>query len=156
MNNNELPLMGGLLNGPVFLSDDKIASCKTFREAVCLAWDERRSKGLTRDRLAELRDLRLREIAVLFYNMLRFVMRYGDPERQHKTSGIDPASWPIFSAGLSRSDHDLPERGRSAICFSTGNTFEAVTTPPASSTTIPRRPASACATARNSPCSDES
>lgn len=54
MNNNELPLIGGLLNGPVFLSDDKIASCKTFREAVCLAWDERRSKGMTRDRLAEL------------------------------------------------------------------------------------------------------
>jgi hypothetical protein len=55
MNNNELlPLMGGMLNGPAFLSDDKIASCKTYREAVCLAWDERRSKGMTRDRLGEL------------------------------------------------------------------------------------------------------
>ena len=53
-NSDELPLMGGVLNGPVFLSDDKIASCKTYRDAVCLAWDERRSKGMTRDRLAEL------------------------------------------------------------------------------------------------------
>lgn len=52
--NNELPLMGGVLNGPAFLSDDKIASCKTYRDAVCLAWDERRSKGMTRERLGEL------------------------------------------------------------------------------------------------------
>ena len=56
-NNTELPLMGGVLNGPVFLSDDKIASCKTYREAVCLAWDERRSKGMTRERLGQLCEL---------------------------------------------------------------------------------------------------
>lgn len=47
MNNNELPR-------PAFLPDHKIASCKTFRDAVCLAWDERSTKGMTRERLGEL------------------------------------------------------------------------------------------------------
>jgi len=55
--NNELPMMGGMVSSPAFLSAPEIAACSTFRDAVCLAWTNRRIKGMTRARLAELCDL---------------------------------------------------------------------------------------------------
>jgi hypothetical protein len=53
-NNNELPMMGGMVSSPAFLPAPEIATCSTFRDAVFLAWTKRRIKGMTRARLAEL------------------------------------------------------------------------------------------------------
>lgn len=56
-NENELPMMGGMVSSPAFLPASEIAECSTFRDAVCLAWSKRRIKGMTRSRLAELCEL---------------------------------------------------------------------------------------------------
>jgi len=55
--NNNLPLMGGMLNSPEFLPSTEVAKCASFRDAVRLAWANRRSKGMTKSTLAELCEL---------------------------------------------------------------------------------------------------
>jgi hypothetical protein len=55
--NNELPMMGGMVSSPAFLPSSEVAACSSFRDAVCLAWSQRRIKAMTRARLAELCDL---------------------------------------------------------------------------------------------------
>lgn len=51
---NDLGLMGGVVNAPAFLPNDEIARCTTYREIVRLSWAHRRSKGMTKQTLAEL------------------------------------------------------------------------------------------------------
>jgi hypothetical protein len=52
-NNNELQMMGGMLVSASFLPDSLIRECKSFREAVRLAWRLRRIKAMTQATLAE-------------------------------------------------------------------------------------------------------
>lgn len=51
---NNLPLLGGAVNGPSFLPVDEVAKCRSFREIVRLSWAHRRVKGMTQRTLAEL------------------------------------------------------------------------------------------------------
>lgn len=50
---SDLHLSGGVLNAPVFLPDDVVSKCKTFREIVRVSWAHRRVKGMTQRTLAE-------------------------------------------------------------------------------------------------------
>jgi hypothetical protein len=57
MNSEELQMMGGAVNGSGFLPTSEIAACASFRDAVLLAWSNRRIKGMTKARLAEVCEL---------------------------------------------------------------------------------------------------
>lgn len=52
--NNDLGLIGGMVNSPAFLPSEQIGKCASFRDAVRLGWANRRSKGMTKSTLAEL------------------------------------------------------------------------------------------------------
>ncbi|WP_347558543.1 XRE family transcriptional regulator [Robbsia sp. KACC 23696] len=45
------------LKGADFLPEDAVANCSTYRAAVWLAWENRRHRGMTKSRLAEVCDL---------------------------------------------------------------------------------------------------
>lgn len=47
-------MIGGTVSGPAFLANELVKECRTYREAVCLAWRQRRSKGMTQRGLSEL------------------------------------------------------------------------------------------------------
>ncbi|MBU9236217.1 helix-turn-helix transcriptional regulator [Burkholderia multivorans] len=51
---SELPLLGGAVSSPTFLSDEDVARCQSFREVVRLSWANRRVKGMTQRTLGEL------------------------------------------------------------------------------------------------------
>nr|WKF58793.1 hypothetical protein HUO10_003294 [Paraburkholderia busanensis] len=50
---NELGLVGGAVHAPAFLPDDEVSKCRTYREIVRVSWAHRRSKGMTKQTLAE-------------------------------------------------------------------------------------------------------
>jgi hypothetical protein len=62
-----------------FLPRDAIASCASFRDAVCLAWEHRAIRGMTQRTLAELLDVKASHIS----NMLNreAVDRHGKPRQ---------------------------------------------------------------------------
>ncbi|CAB3784527.1 hypothetical protein LMG28138_01827 [Pararobbsia alpina] len=47
-------MLGGSVSGPAFLANDLMTECRSYRDAVCLAWRQRRSKGMTQRGLSEL------------------------------------------------------------------------------------------------------
>lgn len=51
MNQHALPLIG-VIDGPKAVTSDVVASCKTYRQAVRMAWELRRIKGMTKQLLA--------------------------------------------------------------------------------------------------------
>lgn len=53
ISNYDLPLAFGAANGPEWLSDEVIAACSTYREAVRACWTHRRSQGMTQRTMAE-------------------------------------------------------------------------------------------------------
>lgn len=50
---NDLGLMGGVVNGPAFLSTEVVSRCTTYREIVRISWAHRRIKAMTQRSLAE-------------------------------------------------------------------------------------------------------
>ncbi|WP_148311795.1 XRE family transcriptional regulator [Paraburkholderia xenovorans] len=52
--NKSLPMVGGAVDGPSFVPEEKIALCKTFRDAVRLSWSLRRTRGMSKKTLSEL------------------------------------------------------------------------------------------------------
>lgn len=50
---DDLRLFGGVIQAPSFLPAADVARCKTYREAVRLSWAHRRSKFMTKSKLAE-------------------------------------------------------------------------------------------------------
>jgi hypothetical protein len=50
---DDLHLFGGVVRAPEFLPADVIAECRTYREAVRMAWAHRRIKAMTQRSLAE-------------------------------------------------------------------------------------------------------
>lgn len=70
----------GYVSAPLrFLHREKIAACASFRDAVCLAWDNRAVRGMTQRTLAELLDVKPSHMS----NMLNRVAvdRHGKPRQ---------------------------------------------------------------------------
>jgi hypothetical protein len=62
-----------------FLAKDEISACASFRDAVCLAWEHRASRGMTQRTLAELLEIPASHMS----NMLNRegVDRHGKPRQ---------------------------------------------------------------------------